>query len=83
MPNLTEYRCTRNSLYQHYCIGRDDVGARQGHYVVACCRRCALEVMALDYPKDRHGFTAEPSKPVDWLTTCESCGCDETGRKPE
>lgn len=59
MSNVNEYRCTRNSPYMHDCIGRDDLGARQGHYVEATSELEAMEVMAKDYPSDRHGFTAQ------------------------
>jgi hypothetical protein len=32
---MKEYRCTRNALYRHDCLGHDDLGARQGHYIQA------------------------------------------------
>lgn len=84
MSQLTEYRCTRTSLYQHDRIGRDDPGARQGHYRVACCRDHALLVMGADFPNDRHGFTVDAVKEADWpKAKCEHCGCDDNGNRPE
>ena len=56
---INEYRCTRNSPYMHECIGKDDLGARQGHYVQATSALEAMEIMAEDFPQDKHGFTAE------------------------
>jgi hypothetical protein len=32
---MKEYRCTRNALYRHDCLGHDDLGARQGYYIQA------------------------------------------------
>jgi len=55
-----EYRCTRNEPYMHNCLGRDDIRVRQGYYVHADSEEEALRQMALDFPKDRHGFTATP-----------------------
>ena len=43
----------------HECIGRDDLGAREGHYVEATSELAAMEIMAKDFPHDRHGFTAQ------------------------
>lgn len=59
---MTEYRCTRNALYQHNCLGRDDVTARQGHYVHAESEEEAWQQMAIRYPEETEaGFSIE-----DW-----------------
>ena len=56
-----EYRCTRNALYQHDCIGRDDITERQGHYIWAQNEEAAWEEMAKRYPQETTaGFTVEP-----------------------
>ncbi|MBW2672461.1 MAG: hypothetical protein JRD89_03475 [Deltaproteobacteria bacterium] len=80
MKALTEYRCTRSKLYTHDCIGRDDVGARQGHYVVACSRECAQRVMEADFPSDSGRFTVDVSKSVSWPAKCECCAVATTGK---
>lgn len=59
-----EFRCTRNSPYLHPCIGRDDLGARQGYYIVAKDKETALRVMARDFKGDCAGFTADFHKNV-------------------
>lgn len=51
---LNEYRCTRSDLYSHNCIGRDDLTARQGHYVVARSEEEALEEMRRRHPAERN-----------------------------
>lgn len=57
---MTEYRCTRNALYQHDCIGRDDVTARQGHYIHAHSEEEAMQIMADRYPDETEaGFTVQ------------------------
>lgn len=57
---MTEYRCTRNALYQHDCIGRDDVTARQGHYIHAESEEEAMQIMADRYPDETEaGFTVQ------------------------
>jgi hypothetical protein len=61
---MHEYRCTRNSLYRHNCIGRDDIRARQGYYVEADNEDEARRIMAADFPKDTHGFTVTPVEEV-------------------
>lgn len=57
---MKEYRCTRNALYSHDCIGRDDLTARQGHYIHANSAEEAWEKMAIRFPKETEaGFTVE------------------------
>lgn len=53
-----EFRCTRNTLYTHDCLGRDNWSARQGHYIMAHDRDEALAKMAERFPDDTEGFTA-------------------------
>jgi len=43
----------------HECIGRDDVRAREGHYIEAPSELEAMQIMAEEFPRDRHGFTAQ------------------------
>ncbi len=49
---LNEYRCTRSMLYRHDCLGRDDLAARQGHYVWAESPESARLKMSRDFPQD-------------------------------
>ena len=56
---MNEYRCTRNQPYQHDCIGREDIGARQGYYIKAKNATDALLVMKREWPNDTAGFTVE------------------------
>lgn len=57
---MPEYRCTRNALYQHDCLGRDDLTARQGHYIHAESDEEAWQIMATRYPEEtKAGFTVE------------------------
>jgi hypothetical protein len=57
---MPEYRCTRNALYQHHCIGHDDLTARQGHYLQASCAEEAWEKMAIRFPDETEaGFTVQ------------------------
>lgn len=56
---MHEYRCTRNQPYARGTIGHNDRGARQGYYIVAPSAALARRMMALDFPHDRAGFTAE------------------------
>ncbi|WP_072013905.1 hypothetical protein [Myxosarcina sp. GI1] len=59
---MTEYRCTRNALYLHECLGRDDIRERQGHYIHAESEEEAWQKMALRYPDETEaGFTVQ-----DW-----------------
>ncbi|MDJ0713940.1 MAG: hypothetical protein QNJ54_06945 [Prochloraceae cyanobacterium] len=61
-----EYRCTRNALYQHDCIGRDDLVPRQGYYIRANCAEEAWEEMAKRYPDETEaGFTVQEWESVD------------------
>lgn len=66
-----EFRCTRNSPYLHECLGHDDLGARQGYYIVAKDEETALRVMARDFPKDLAGFTASFHKTVPAFVEAE------------
>ncbi len=55
-----EYRCTRNALYTHDCIGHDDISARQGYYIKALDTEEALEKMATRFPEEvNEGFTIQ------------------------
>ncbi|PPS41949.1 hypothetical protein [Chroococcidiopsis sp. TS-821] len=55
-----EYRCTRNALYTHECLGHNDVTARQGHYVKANSAEEAWEKMAIRFPEEvNEGFTVQ------------------------
>lgn len=57
-----EYRCTRNALYTHQCLGHDDLTARQGHYIKASSQEEAWEKMAIRFPDEvEQGFTVQ-----DW-----------------
>jgi hypothetical protein len=53
-----EYRCTRNALYSHRCLGQQDLSARQGYYITAASEEEAWEKMALRFPEEtEEGFT--------------------------
>lgn len=55
-----EFRCTRNSMYQgEGNLGKDNLSAREGHYIVADSEDAALDRMAEKFPDDRRGFTAD------------------------
>lgn len=57
---MKEFRCTCNAQYSHNCLGRDDLTARQGHYIRAESAEEARQIMALRYPEDAEaGFTVE------------------------
>jgi len=57
---VKEYRCTRNALYAHDCLGRDDSSARQGYYVKANTAEEAWEKMAIRFPEEAGaGFTVQ------------------------
>lgn len=57
---MREFRCTRNALYSHDCLGRDDITARQGHYIKANSAKEAWEKMAIRYPEETEaGFTIQ------------------------
>lgn len=49
---MKEYRCTRNALYTHDCIGHDDITARQGYYIHANSAESAWEKMAIRFPEE-------------------------------
>lgn len=58
--NEKTYRCTRNAPYMHKCIGRDDVSARQGHYVMGEKVEDAIKEMVKRYPDEvEEGFTVQ------------------------
>ncbi len=55
-----EYRCTRNALYTHDCIGHDDTTARQGYYIWASSFEEAWQKMAVRFPEEiSEGFTIQ------------------------
>jgi hypothetical protein len=55
---MREYRCTRNAMYLHNCLGHDDISARQGYYVRADDEEEAWQRMAVRFPDEvEHGFT--------------------------
>lgn len=57
---MKEYRCTRNASYSHQCLGRDDLSARQGYYIMASSQEEAWEKMAVRYPEEtKEGFTVQ------------------------
>ncbi|MEB3884063.1 hypothetical protein [Lyngbya sp. CCY1209] len=57
---MKEYRCTRNALYTHDCLGHDDPIARQGYYVKAHTAEEAWEKMAIRFPEEVDaGFTVQ------------------------
>lgn len=63
---MREYRCTRNALYTHDCIGHDDTTPRQGHYIWAINEEAAWQEMARRYPKETEaGFTVQEWESFD------------------
>jgi len=55
-----EYRCTRNALYSHNCLGHDNISARQGYYIIAESSEEAWEKMACRFPEETNaGFTVD------------------------
>ena len=71
------YRCTRAALYRHACAGRDDLQARQGHYVPACSAPCARRAMAVAFSRDvgPSAFTAHlVADEAPGTAECEGCG---------
>lgn len=66
---MNEYRCTRNKLYQNpRCFGHTDLSARSGYYLKAANEQDAIAQMAILYPTDDAGFTAQL-----WKTDCPVC----------
>jgi len=61
---MNEYRCTRNKLYSHNCIGRDNLSVRQGHYVTAQSEAEAHAEMCKRFPKDEGDFTIHQIREV-------------------
>ncbi|NWF61748.1 MAG: hypothetical protein HXY43_21445 [Fischerella sp.] len=63
---MREFRCTRNALYLHDCIGRDNIEARQGHYIKAETEEEAWQEMARRYPDEtKAGFTVQEWESFD------------------
>jgi len=63
---VKEYRCTRNALYQHDCLGRDDITARQGYYITAASTEEAWQKMATRFPEETEaGFTVQEWESFD------------------
>ena len=63
---LKEYRCTRNALYTHDCLGRDDITARQGYYIKANSEEEAWQKMATRFPEEvEAGFTVQEWESFD------------------
>jgi len=57
---MKEYRCTRNALYSHDCIGKYDLRERQGYYIWAINQEAAWQEMARRYPEETTaGFTVQ------------------------
>lgn len=66
---MHEFRCTRNKPFQNpKCFGHTDLEARQGYYLKAANEQDALAQMAILYPTDDAGFTAQL-----WKTDCPVC----------
>lgn len=73
-----EYRCTRNVLYAHECIGQNNVRVRQGYYISAKSREGALATMRQKFPNDwpdksdEETFTADCTEDsgVETALTC-------------
>jgi len=66
---MRAYRCTRADLYKHDCLGRYNVGARQGHYVVAESETEARAVMRAAFPGETIDIEDKgPSHPLALVT---------------
>lgn len=79
---MREYRCTRNALYSHKCIGRDDITARQGYYIKANSTEEAWEKMATRFPEETEaGFTVQEWESFD--VTVVEIKRDENGNTIE
>lgn len=62
-----EYRCTRNAPYMHDCIGHDDIGSRQGHYVDGYSVGDAVKEMIRSHPDEiEEGFTIQTNIGLGW-----------------
>jgi len=71
-----EYRCTRNALYSHQCLGYHDLSARQGYYIMAASQEEAWEKMASRFPKEtEEGFTVQEWEGFD-VAVVEKSGED-------
>lgn len=64
---MSTYRFTRPELYRNDCPGRDDVGARQGHYVEADSAQEARQKLQQDFP----GETLEQDQREGLGWTCD------------
>lgn len=79
---MPKFRCTRNARYSHACTGRDDLRARQGHYVEADTREEALAEMRRSFPDDRKGerdeiaFTAHSEAEVEAMEAMQGAPTD-------
>lgn len=63
---MKEYRCTRNALYLHQCIGKHNISARQGYYIKANSVEEAWQKMAIRYPEETSiGFTVQEWQSFD------------------
>ncbi|MDF5726357.1 MAG: hypothetical protein PUP91_39140 [Rhizonema sp. PD37] len=61
-----EYRCTRNALYTHDCLGHDDITVRQGYYIDADTEEEAWQKMATRFPEEvKDGFTVQQWESFD------------------
>lgn len=57
---MKKYRCTRNAQYLHNCLGRNDLSARQGYYIMANNKEEAWQKMAILFPEEvNKGFTVD------------------------
>lgn len=65
---VNEYRCTRSDLYKHDCFGREDLSARDGHYIVSFTAEAALEEMKRRYPAEKN-FTVDLWKEAVYIYT--------------
>ncbi len=71
-----EYRCTRNALYSHDCLGHEDILARQGYYITADSQEEAWQKMACRFPEETlEGFTVQDWEGFD-VTVVEKGGED-------
>ncbi len=56
---MKEYRCTRNAVYAHECLGKNDITARQGHYIKAESQEQAWEKMVAGRDTCKMGHDAK------------------------
>jgi hypothetical protein len=77
---LNEYRCTRSWPYrERHCIGHNDLGSRQGHYILAESEFDAILEMVRSFPGDGGDFTSDLSKSSVGCSRCREynvlCSC--------